>query len=77
MTIGMTLAALQDIGREVGISPDSLSRAARSFSDSDWEVLVADLRTTFEALGAVRYDGPFRQWTNGNLQALAEGWSAQ
>lgn len=97
---GMTLAALQDIGREVGILPDSVSRAARSLdligyqtsaklmglpigvgrtvefdrpiSDSDWEVLVADLRTTFEALGTVRYDGPFRQWTNGNLQALVE-----
>ena len=97
---GMTLAALQDIGREVGISPDSISRAARSLdltgyqaspkfmglpigvgrtvefdrpiSDSDWEVLVADLRTTFEARGTVRYDGPFRQWTNGNLQALVE-----
>jgi hypothetical protein len=74
---GLTLAALQDIGREVGISPESISLAARSLdrtgrpasqkflglpigvgqtvefdrplSDSDWERLVADLRTTFEA----------------------------
>lgn len=97
---GLTLAALQEIGREVGISPESIARAARSLeqegrpasrtflglpigvgrtveferplSDSDWEGLVADLRTTFEARGAVRYDGPFRQWTNGNLQALLE-----
>jgi hypothetical protein len=97
---GLTLAALQDIGREVGISPESISLAARSLdqagrlasrkfiglpigvgrtvefdqplSDSDWEGLVADLRTTFEARGTVRYDGPFRQWTNGNLQALVE-----
>jgi len=97
---GLTLAALQDIGREVGISPESISRAARSLelagrpaqqrfmglpigvgrtvefdrplSDADWERLVADLRTTFEARGTVRYDGPFRQWTNGNLQALLE-----
>lgn len=97
---GMTLAALQDIGREVGISPEAISLAARSLdqvgrpaartfmglpigvgrtiefdrplSDADWEGLVADLRTTFEARGAVRYDGPFRQWTNGNLQALLE-----
>jgi len=44
----------------------------RPLSDSDWEGLVADLRTTFEARGVVRYDGPFRQWTNGNLQALVE-----
>jgi hypothetical protein len=97
---GMTLAALQDIGREVGISPESISLAARSLdqagrpaskrfmgltigvgrtvefdrplSDADWERLVGDLRTTFEARGTVRYDGPFRQWTNGNLQALVE-----
>jgi hypothetical protein len=98
--MGLTLAALQEIGREVGISPESISLAARSLdqggkavsarflglpigvgrtvefdrplSDSDWEGLVADLRTTFQARGAVRYDGPFRQWTNGNLQALVE-----
>lgn len=97
---GMTLVALQDIGREVGISPESIAQAARlldlagrpvsrSFlglpigvgrtiefegplSDPDWELLVADLRETFEARGTVRYDGPFRQWTNGNLQALVE-----
>jgi hypothetical protein len=97
---GLTLAALQDIGREVGISPESIALAAQSLdlagrpalqrfmglpigvgrivefdrrlSDSDWEVLVADLRTTFQARGTVRYDGPFRQWTNGNLQALLE-----
>jgi hypothetical protein len=97
---GMTLAALQEIGREVGISPELISHAARSLdtagqpasrtflglpigvgrsvefdrplSDADWERLVADLRVTFEARGAVRYDGPFRQWTNGNLQALVE-----
>jgi hypothetical protein len=97
---GLTLAALQDIGREVGISSEAISLAARSLdqagrpasrmfmglpigvgrtvefdrplTDSDWERLVADLRETFEARGTVRYDGPFRQWTNGNLQALVE-----
>jgi hypothetical protein len=41
-------------------------------SDSDWEALVADLRTTFQARGRLRIDGPFRQWTNGNLSALVE-----
>ncbi len=97
---GLTLAALQDIGREVGISAESIAHAARSLeqaghpasqrflglpigvgrtvefdrplSDADWERLVADLRETFQARGTVRYDGPFRQWTNGNLQALVE-----
>jgi hypothetical protein len=97
---GLTLAALQDIAREVGISPESVSLAAESLdhtgtpasttflglpigvgrtvefnrplSDSDWEALVADLRTTFNAKGVLRYDGPFRQWTNGNLRVLLE-----
>ena len=97
---GVTLAALQDIGREVGISPEAIAHAARALdqtgrpksrtfmgmtigvgrtveldrplTDADWERLVADLRETFEARGIVRYDGPFRQWTNGNLQALVE-----
>jgi hypothetical protein len=44
----------------------------RRLSDEEWERLVADLRETFDARGSVRYDGPFRQWTNGNLQALLE-----
>lgn len=44
----------------------------RKLSDAEWEQLVSDLRETFDARGAVRYDGPFRQWTNGNLQALLE-----
>src|SRR5688500_5399368 len=97
---GMTLAALQDIGRDVGISPASIALAYRSLAQAGWpvsrsvlghpigvgrtlefngplsdpecELLVADLRETFEARGVVRYDGPFRQWTNGNLQALIE-----
>jgi hypothetical protein len=97
---GLTLAALQDIGREVGIPPEAIATAARSLelggrpvarrflgltigvgrtvefdhplSDAEWERLVADLRETFDARGTVRYDGPFRQWTNGNLQALLE-----
>lgn len=97
---GLTLAELQDIAREVGISPESVSLAAesldhtaaptsatflglpisvartvefnRKISDTEWESLVADLRTTFAANGSLRYDGPFRQWTNGNLKAVVE-----
>lgn len=44
----------------------------RFLSDEEWERLVIDLRTTFGARGVVRHDGSFRQWTNGNLQALLE-----
>jgi hypothetical protein len=97
---GMTLAQLQEIGREVGITPEALALAARSvdldhrsttrrflglpvgvgltanigrkLSDDEWQQLVVDLRETFDAKGAVRDEGPFRQWTNGNLQILIE-----
>ncbi len=44
----------------------------RRLTDDEWERLVVDLRETFDAPGSVRYDGPFRQWTNGNLRALLE-----
>jgi hypothetical protein len=97
---GMTLADLQEIGREVGIPPALVEQMARSIehegrsasrtflglplgvgrtvelsrplSDEEWEHLVVDLRETFDARGNVRQDGRFRQWTNGNLQALLE-----
>src|SRR5437870_10699022 len=44
----------------------------RALSDPEWERLVADLRDTFDATGRMRQDGAFRQWTNGNLQAVLE-----
>lgn len=101
-TTGMTLAELQDIGREVGISGDLIARAAarldespattlpsrvfmgaqigvgqttyfdRRLTDSEWDRLVVELREVFDARGRVRAEGAFRQWTNGNLQALIE-----
>jgi hypothetical protein len=101
---GMTLAELQEIGRDVGIPSELVADAARSIdqggrptskkflglpigvgrtidldrrlSDEEWQHLVADLRETFDARGSVRYNGPFRQWTNGNLQALLEPTAA-
>lgn len=97
---GMTLAELQDIGREVGISPEAVASAARSLesrpravarsflglpigvertvvldrrlTEAEWERLVVEFREVFNARGSVKSDGSFRQWTNGNLQALLE-----
>lgn len=97
---GLTLAELQEIGREVGIAPEVVSEAARALSkpepatprrflgvrigvgrtvdldrrltDQEWEGLVADLRETFDAAGKVSYEGPFRQWSNGNLKVMLE-----
>lgn len=97
---GRTLAELQEIGEEVGLSRELVARAARAFdaprsaagrsflglplavgrtvdlqrtlSDDEWNRLVVDLRETFDARGTVRTHGDFREWTNGNLQALLE-----
>ena len=44
----------------------------RPLSDREWAIFVADLRETFDAQGRLRQEGAFRQWTNGNLQALLE-----
>jgi hypothetical protein len=41
-------------------------------TEDEWDRLVVDLRETFDARGTVRQEGSFRQWTNGNLQALLE-----
>lgn len=44
----------------------------RPLTDDEWNRLVVDLRETFDARGNVREEGAFRQWNNGNLQALVE-----
>jgi hypothetical protein len=97
---GMTLTQLQEIGREVGFSPEQVAQAARAIelrprptsrrflgfpigvglsvdlnrklSDEEWERFVVDLRETFDARGTLTREGSFRQWRNGNLQALLE-----
>lgn len=98
---GLTLADLQDIGREVGLEPTAVARAAaalearttrspqhtslgmpvgvgrivalpRTLTDSEWEHLVAELRTTFGARGRVSSQGGLREWVNGNLHACIE-----
>jgi hypothetical protein len=48
----------------------------RRLTDQEWERFVVDLRETFDARGRVRSDGAFRQWSNGNLQALLEPTAA-
>jgi hypothetical protein len=97
---GLTLEDLREIGREAGISPEAVDRAAKSLdvrpragtrkflglplgveraidlgrrlTDEEWERLVVELREVFRARGVVSAYGSFRQWTNGNLQALLE-----
>lgn len=97
---GMTLAELQEIGRDVGVPAELVAQAAgaldqagpaagqrflglpigvgrtvdldRRLSEAEWELLVVDLRETFNARGTVSASGALRQWTNGNLQAFLE-----
>lgn len=99
---GLTLRELTEIGHEVGIPEDVITRAAtdldrpkpeavaqetflgqtigvgrtvylpRPLTDQEWHRLVIDLRETFNAKGKIRDEGPFRQWTNSNLQVLVE-----
>jgi len=44
----------------------------RRLTDEEWELLVVDLRTVFQARGVVRSTGSLREWSNGNLHALLE-----
>ncbi|MDX1568796.1 MAG: hypothetical protein R3223_13405 [Longimicrobiales bacterium] len=99
---GLTLPEIQEIGREVGVSPERIESAARSLdlpapsppekkrffglpvgvgrtvslprrlTEEEWHRLVVDLRDTFDARGKIREEGRFREWRNGNLQALLE-----
>lgn len=97
---GMTLAELQEIGREAGLSPEAVAQAAasmrsagtpvpartflripigvartvtleRPLTEEEWIMLVAELRTTFNASGRVHSDGTFREWRNSNLRIQA------
>ncbi|MDB4951011.1 MAG: hypothetical protein JWM27_3660 [Gemmatimonadetes bacterium] len=44
----------------------------RALTDSEWERLVGELRTTFGARGRVSSQGGLREWVNGNLHACIE-----
>jgi hypothetical protein len=98
---GLTLVQLQEVGREVGLSPNRISQAVaafeqrgvvlprakalglpisvgsvvslpRSLTDREWERLIAELRTTFDAKGEVTSHGSLREWSNGTLHAFLE-----
>ena len=56
----------------VKISAAHAIRIEGPFSDQDWQALVADCRTTFEAKGKVHDAAGLREWSNGNLHVLVE-----
>jgi hypothetical protein len=98
---GLTASELQEVGREVGLSPGRVARAVAEYegrgqpafrsttlgmptqvgrmvslprapTDQEWELLVAELRTTFGEKGEVAAHGGLREWSNGNLHAFIE-----
>ena len=60
MSLGMPIA----VGRIVDLP--------RAPTDREWELLVGELRETFNAQGRLGSSGSIRQWTNGNLHAYVE-----
>lgn len=44
----------------------------RGLGDEDWEALVAECRSTFDARGSVSADGRLREWRTGNLHVTVE-----
>jgi hypothetical protein len=58
--LGMTISASRTVG---------LPRAP---TDREWELLVGELRETFQAQGKDGSQAGVRQWTNGNLHASIE-----
>ncbi|HEU4454173.1 MAG TPA: hypothetical protein VFR81_13980 [Longimicrobium sp.] len=55
--------------------PVSVRRAVdlpRPPTDREWEMLVAEMRGTFNAKGRDGSRGSMREWSNGNLHALVE-----
>jgi hypothetical protein len=58
------------LGATIGVG--RTTELPRRLTADEWNRLVVDLRMTFDAKGKIREEGAFRQWTNGNLQALLE-----
>jgi hypothetical protein len=71
-----SLELRRDAGRRSDLGmPVSVRRSIdlpRAPTDREWEMLVAELRETFNARGRVGSRGDVREWTNGNLHAYVE-----
>lgn len=67
---GETLPQRKHLGQPLSVGRViDLPRAA---TDREWELLVAELRATFDAKGEVTSHGGLREWSNGNLHAFHE-----
>ncbi len=50
----------------------SIVTLPRSPSDREWELLIAELRTTFGGKGVVTSSGGLREWSHGTVHAFVE-----
>jgi hypothetical protein len=53
-------------------SVGSIVSLPRSPSEREWELLIAELRTTFGGKGVVTSQGSLREWSNGTVHAFIE-----
>jgi len=78
--IAQAVAAFEGRGESVPRAttlglPTSVGRVVplpRNPSDREWELLIAELRTTFGGKGEVTSHGGLREWTHGRVQAFIE-----
>jgi len=54
------------------VSVGRIVELPRAPTDREWEFLVAELRQTFDAKGAVTSHSGVREWSHGNLHAVLE-----
>ena len=66
----IAMSTPRHLGQTIGVA--QVIDLPRRLTEDEWHRLVVDLRETFDAKGRISDEGPFRQWTNGNLQALLE-----
>jgi len=61
---GTTLGVPTSVGRVIPLSRDPTER--------EWELLIAELRATFDGKGKVATQGGLREWSNGAVHAFVE-----
>jgi hypothetical protein len=67
---GSSLPRRKVLGMPIGVG--RTVELPRAPTDHEWQLLVAELRATFDARGKVTSQGGILEWTNGNLHAYVE-----
>ena len=67
---GRSATVRRSFGMPVGVS--RLVDLPRAPTDREWEQLISEFRTTFDAQGKATTSGGLRQWSHGNLHISVE-----